>query len=83
MVPEDGDIVVQHEHRDGRERFVLRTAPGMDQIVVRSRTAALDQAIAFARRLQVRVWLVEGSHNSFTLIANFREGGGDDHRADS
>jgi len=73
MGPESGDIVVRHETRDGRDRFLLRVVPNDDQFVLPSRTEALQQAVAFAERQRVRVWLLDGS-DSATLIADFRGG---------
>jgi hypothetical protein len=71
-IPQDGDIVVRPETHDGSERFVLRTVPGADQYVVRSRTKALEQAVVFARRQHVRVWLADGAPHRFALVADFR-----------
>jgi hypothetical protein len=72
MVPEDSDIVVRQERRDGRERFVLNIAPEV-QLVVDSLTNALEQAFALARRKKVRVWVADGAQSIFSLAVSFRE----------
>jgi hypothetical protein len=62
--------VINQERQDGRAVFILGTAPGPDQIVVRSRRDALAQAKALARRERVRVWLTENGHE-FSLLHDF------------
>ena len=46
--PEDGDVVLREEERKGKSVYVLHTAPGPDQYVLRSREAAVAQALRFA-----------------------------------
>jgi LPS sulfotransferase NodH len=72
-IPEDGDIVVREEQREGRlvVVYVLHTAPGADQYVVRSRADAIEQAVTFAKRQQVRAWVTDGDLD-FTLLEDFR-----------
>jgi UDP-2,3-diacylglucosamine pyrophosphatase LpxH len=50
--------------------FVLHTAPGADQFILQTRDAAIAQAIAFAKRQGVRVWLTKGNRG-FTLVEDF------------
>jgi hypothetical protein len=69
--PQDGDIVIRQEMRDGTPAFMLRTVPGADQVVLRTRDAAMAQATAFARRYGVRVWLTIGE-SDFKLVEDFR-----------
>ena len=69
--PEDGDIVISEEHREGKAVYVLHTAPGADQYVLRSREDAMRQAVTFAKRQQVRAWLTDGDYD-FTLLEDFR-----------
>lgn len=69
--PEDGDIVVRHGQRDGKYVYLLRTAPGPDQIVVQTRNDAVAQAVTWAKRQQVRVWMTNGD-SDFTLLEDFR-----------
>jgi Sigma-54 interaction domain len=56
-VPEDGDVVVREERREGTLVYVLHTAPGADQVLVRTRDKAVAHALAFAKRQHVRAWL--------------------------
>jgi hypothetical protein len=69
--PQDGDIVIRQDIRDGERLFVLHTAPGADQFILQTRDAAIAQAVAFAKRQGVRVWLTNGNRG-FTLVENFR-----------
>jgi hypothetical protein len=71
--PEDGDIVVRRDTRNGKPVFVLNTTPGPDQLVLHTRDAAVRQARDFARSQQVRVWVTNGNHD-FTLVEDFRVG---------
>lgn len=71
--PDDGDIVIRQETRDGRRVFVLHTAPGPDQVVLRIRDAAIAQAVTVAKRERVRVWLTSGG-DDFRVLENFRIG---------
>jgi aminoglycoside/choline kinase family phosphotransferase len=69
--PEDGDIVVRHDARDGKPVYVLHTAPRADQYLLRSREEAVAQALTFAKRQQVRAWMTDGDYD-FTLLEDFR-----------
>jgi hypothetical protein len=69
--PEDGDIVVREEQRESKVVYVLHTAPGADQYVLRSREDAIRQAVTFAKRQSVRVWLTHGDYD-FALLEDFR-----------
>jgi hypothetical protein len=88
-IPEDGDIVVREEQREGKVVYVLHTAPGADQYVLGSREDAVRQAAAFAKRQSVRAWLTEGDYD-FVLLEDFRvrlderfhDGKGEGRRAD-
>jgi hypothetical protein len=55
--PSGGDVVVRQETRDGTVVFVLRTAHGTDQFLLRTREEAVAQAVTFANRQGVRAWL--------------------------
>jgi hypothetical protein len=72
LIPENGDVVVRSETRDGRNVYVLRTAPGPGQCLLRSRDEAIAQAAAYAEHQGVRVWLTNGG-SDFTLVKNFRK----------
>ena len=68
--PDDGDIVIRYEQRGDQGVFLLRAAPGPDQYVVHTRDAAVNQALTFAQRERVRVWMANGC--SLTLLIDFR-----------
>ena len=69
--PEDGDIVVREEHRNRTLIYVLHTAPGADQYMVRSRADAIAQGVAFAKRQHVRAWLTDEGYE-FVLLGDYR-----------
>jgi hypothetical protein len=69
--PEDGDVVLREEERKGEPVYVLHTAPGPDQYVLRSREAAVAQALTFAKREGVRAWLTDEGYD-FVLLEDFR-----------
>jgi LPS sulfotransferase NodH len=69
--PEDGDVVIREEVRDRRVVYVLHTAPGADQYLLRSREDAVAQAVIWAKRQQVRVWLTDEGYD-FRLLEDFR-----------
>ena len=71
LAPEDGDIVVRQEKREGTLVYVLHTAPGADQYLLRTREEAVAQAVTFARREQVRAWLTDEGYD-FVLLEDFR-----------
>ena len=68
--PEDGDIVVRKEQREGTLVYALHTAPGADQYLLRNRDEAVAQALAFAKRQHVRAWCAD---DEFVLLGTFRE----------
>ena len=69
--PEDGDIVVGQDMRNGAYIYILHMAPGPDQYVLHSREDAIRQAITFAKRQEVRAWVTDGDY-AFTLLGDFR-----------
>ena len=54
--PQDGDVVVCREHRDGTIAYVLHTAPGPDESVFHSCEGAVAQAVTMAKRNGTRAW---------------------------
>jgi hypothetical protein len=48
--PQDADIGIRQDTRDGERLFVLHTAPGADQFILQTRDAAIAQAVAVAKR---------------------------------
>jgi hypothetical protein len=67
LTPEDGDVVVREEGREGNRTYVLHTAPGPDQWTFHTQGAALAWALALAEHQQVRVWLTDEGYD-FTLV---------------
>jgi hypothetical protein len=43
--PQDGDVVIRQDTRNGKRVFVLHTAPGAEQFVFHTRDAAITQAL--------------------------------------
>lgn len=65
--PEKGDVLVRRETRDGVVVYILRTAPGIDQYLLRTREDAVVQAVTFAERQGVRAWLIDESDHYVPL----------------
>jgi len=72
LAPEDGDVVVRQQRLDETFVYVLHTAPGVDQYVLRSREEAIAQAVTFAKRESVRAWLTDDAHE-LALLEDFRD----------
>jgi hypothetical protein len=70
-IPQDGDVVVRPENREGVVVYVLHTAPGRDQYVLRSCEEAVAQAVTFSNRQGVRAWLTGETHD-FVLLNDLR-----------
>jgi len=70
-MPEDGDIVIRSEMKNGHAGFVLHVAPGPDQFRVRSEDEAVARATRTARREHVRVWITDGDF-AFRMLSDFR-----------
>ena len=70
-IPEDGDIVVREQTRDGKWIHVLHTAGGPDQVLLRTRDEAIAQACGMARMWHVRAWLANGDED-FVLLEDVR-----------
>ena len=69
--PDDGDIVIRQETREGREVYVLHNAAGVGQYLLRTREEAVRQAVTFATRQGVRAWLARATHD-FVLLNDVR-----------
>ena len=69
--PQDGDIVIRQENREGAVVYVLHTAPGPDQYVLRTREEAVAQAAKVAKQQGVRTWLTDEGYD-FLLLEDFR-----------
>lgn len=70
-VPEDGDVVIRREQREGMVVYVQHTAPGADQYLLHSREEAVAHAVTFAKRERVRVWTTDEGAD-FVLLEDFR-----------
>lgn len=70
--PQDGDIVVREEQRGESQVYVLHTAPRADQYEFHRREEGIAQAVALARRDDVRAWLTDEGYD-FVLLESFRE----------
>jgi len=68
--PENGDIVIREEKRDGTVVYVLHIAHGVDQYALRRREEAVAQAVTFAKRQRVRAWLTDEG-DDFVLLEDF------------
>jgi hypothetical protein len=66
--PEDGDIVVRQEKRDGTVVNVLHTAPSPDQYLLPPCDEAAAQALTLAERHGVRAWLTTDESYDFVLL---------------
>ena len=77
--PENGDIVVRQEKREGTLVYVLHTVPGPDQYLLRTREEAVAQALTFAKGARVRAWLASGESDVVLLgefqVPTSKEGG--------
>jgi hypothetical protein len=70
FTPEDGDVLIREAQGEEHRVYILRTCPGPDQLLARSREEAVAKAIGFAKREQVRVWL--DNEVDCTLLEDFR-----------
>jgi len=67
--PEDRDIVVQGERREGKRVWVLHTALGLtDTCTIRGKTPSRKPS---RWQQQVRAWVTDGDYD-FTLLEDFR-----------
>jgi hypothetical protein len=66
--PEDGDIVVSQEKRDGMVVFILHIAPGPDRHLFHLRDEAAAHALTLAERHGVRAWLTTDESYDFLLL---------------
>jgi hypothetical protein len=66
--PEDGDIVVRQEQRDGAVVYVLHTAPGPDEDVLATAEEAAACAVTLADRRGVRAWLTTDESYDFVPL---------------
>jgi hypothetical protein len=77
--PEEGDLVIRRDMRDGERVYVLHTAPGADQILLRTRDEAIAHATGFAACQGVRVWIK--TEGRYSVLQDFRSVRGDPDRS--
>jgi hypothetical protein len=65
--PQNGDIVVRQEKREGTLVYVLHTAPGPDQYLLNTREEAVARALTFAKGASVRAWFAGGESDAVLL----------------
>jgi hypothetical protein len=71
VVPEDGDVVVRQKRSNPSTVYLLGTPSAPDQFILRTPEEAVSQALAFAKREQVRAWFANGD-DDFVLLGTFR-----------
>jgi hypothetical protein len=72
LAPEEGDVVVRQKRGNPGTLYLLGTPSTPDQFTLRTRDEAVSQALAFARRQQVRAWFANGD-DEFVLLGTFRK----------
>jgi hypothetical protein len=70
-IPENGDVVVREELRNGTRTYILHTFPHADERTYGSSEQAFSHATMLAERDRVRVWLTDEGYD-FLLLENFR-----------
>ena len=68
---EDGDIAIRQDAPHGAVVYVLNAAPSVDQYAASACEAAVAQAVVFAKRQHVRVWLTDAECD-FVLLEDCR-----------
>jgi hypothetical protein len=69
--PEDRDVVVRQETRDGGVVYVLYTGPDARPELLRTRKDSVAQALAFAEGHRMRAWLI-AKGGEVVLLGDFR-----------
>jgi hypothetical protein len=67
-VPENGDIVVRQETREGALVYILHAVSGPDQYLIHARDEAVAHAETFAKSAGVRAWFVCGESDFVLLV---------------
>jgi hypothetical protein len=70
--PDEDDVVIREKRGNPSSRYVLGTPSAPDQFAVRTRDAAVSQALSFARQQGVRAWFANADHE-FALLGTFRK----------
>jgi hypothetical protein len=69
--PDPDDVVVRLKRGNPSTVYLLGTPSAPDQYAIRTRDEAVSQAVAFAKRQQVRAWFTSGN-DDFVLLGTFR-----------
>ena len=72
LAPDEGDVVVRQKRGNSSTVYLLGTASAPDQFTLRTRDEAVSQALAFAKRQQVRAWFANGD-DECVLLGTFRK----------
>jgi hypothetical protein len=73
LAPDEDDVVVRQKRGNPSTVYLLGTPSAPDQFILRTRDEAVSQALAFAKRHQVRAWFARGD-DEFVLLGTFRKG---------
>ena len=72
LAPGEGDVIVRQKHGNPSTVYLLGTPSAPEQFILRTRDEAVSQALAFAKRQQVRAWFANGD-DEFVLLGTFRQ----------
>jgi hypothetical protein len=70
-IPENGDVVVREDMRNGVRTYILHTFRGAEERTYSSSEQAFADAATLAERDRVRVWLTDEGYD-FLLLEDFR-----------
>ena len=70
--PDNDDVLIRQKHGNPSPVYLLGTFLTPDQFMVRTRDDAVSQALAYAKRQQVRAWFANGGED-FVLLGTFRD----------
>lgn len=66
------DVIVRPRRGNPHLVYLVGTKTTPDQYVVQTREAAVAQAVAFAKRHEVRAWWVNEGDDTAVLLGTFR-----------
>ena len=68
--PDNNDVVIHRKNGNASGDYVVGTLAAPDQFTLRTRDQAIAHAITFARRQQLRAWMVKGE-DDYVLLGSF------------
>jgi len=71
-LPDKDDVVIRQKRGNPSIVFVLGTPSTPHQFILRTRDEAVSQALAYAKRQQVRAWFAKGD-DDFVLLGTVRK----------